>query len=113
MNWPIFFKLNEEHFTSHLQYKHAGTFANRKYDELSYPENQKKCDPIVVTLSKMRPHYRQSSRENATSSSNASPLASYKEKPSPPRKSLYPNLWVAHWHGKFTGEIVSRITKRA
>ena len=113
MNWPIFFKLNEEHFTSHLQYKHAVTFANRKYDELSYPENQKKCDPIVVTLSKMRPHYRQSSRENATSSSNASPLASYKEKPSPPRKSLYPNLWVAHWHGKFTGEIVSRITKRA
>ena len=86
MNWPIFFKLNEEHFTSHLQYKHAVTFANRKYDELSYPENQKKCDPILVTLSKMRPHYRQSSRENATSSSNASPLASYKEKPSPPPK---------------------------
>ena len=84
MNWPIFFKLNEEHFTSHLQYKHAGTFANRKYDELSYPENQKKCDPILVTLSKMRPHYRQSSRENATSSSNASPLASHKEEPSPP-----------------------------
>ena len=25
MNWPIF----------HLQYKHSGTFANRKYEELS------------------------------------------------------------------------------
>ena len=29
MNWP-FFRLNEEHFTFHLQYKHSGTFANRK-----------------------------------------------------------------------------------
>ena len=24
------FKLHEEHFTFHLQYKHSGTFANRK-----------------------------------------------------------------------------------
>ena len=24
--------------TFHLQYKHSGTFANRKYEELSYPE---------------------------------------------------------------------------
>ena len=32
-----FFKLNEEHFTFHLQYKHAGTFVYRKYEELSYP----------------------------------------------------------------------------
>ena len=23
-----FFKLNEEHFTFHLEYKHSGTFAN-------------------------------------------------------------------------------------
>ena len=37
------------------------------------------CDPIVVTLLKMQPHYGQSSRENATPSSDASPLASYKE----------------------------------
>ena len=47
----------------HLQYKHSGTFANRKYEELSYPKNQKMCDPILVTLLKMRPHYSQSSRE--------------------------------------------------
>ena len=32
-----FFRLNEEHFTFHLQYKHSATFANRKYayEELS------------------------------------------------------------------------------
>ena len=35
--------------TFHLQYKHSGTFANRKYEELSYPQNQKMCDPILVT----------------------------------------------------------------
>ena len=38
-----FFRLNEEHFTFHLQYKHSGTFANRKYEELYYSKNQKKC----------------------------------------------------------------------
>ena len=59
--------LNEEHFTFHLQYKHSGTFANRKYEELSYPKNQRMCDPILVSLLKihsiivnpvvkMRPH---------------------------------------------------------
>ena len=38
------------------------------------------CDPIVVAPLKMRPHYSQSSRENATPSSGTSPLvASYKE----------------------------------
>ena len=42
------------------------------------------CDPILVTLLKMRPHYSQSSRENATPSSGTCPLASYKEVPSPP-----------------------------
>ena len=48
--------LNEEHFTYHLQYKHSGTFVNRKYEELSsQPKNPKMCDPILVTLSKMRP----------------------------------------------------------
>ena len=47
---------NEKHFTFHLQYKHSGTFANRKYEELSYPKTQKMCDPILVTLLKMRPH---------------------------------------------------------
>ena len=60
--------LNEEHFTFHPQYKHSGTFTNRKYEELSYPKNQKMCDPILVTLLKMRSHYSQSSRENASHS---------------------------------------------
>ena len=59
-------------------------FANRKYEELSYPNNPKICDPILVTLLKMRPHYSQSSRQNATPSSCTSPLVSYKEVPSPP-----------------------------
>ena len=77
----IYLILNEEHFTFHLQYKHSGTFANRKYGELSYPKNQKMCDPILVTLLKMRPHYSQSSRDNGTPSSGTSPLASYKEVP--------------------------------
>ena len=43
--------------------KNSGTFANRKYEELSYPKNQKMCDPVLVTLLnivnpvvKMRPH---------------------------------------------------------
>ena len=43
------------------------------------PKNPKMCDPILVTLLKMRPHYSQSSRENATPSSGTFPLASYKE----------------------------------
>ena len=61
------------------QHKHSRTFANRKYEELSY------LDPILVTLVlKMRPHYSQSSRENATPSSDTSPLACYKEVPPPP-----------------------------
>ena len=42
------------------------------------------CDPILVILLKIRPHYSQSSRENATPSSGTSPLASYKEVPLPP-----------------------------
>ena len=28
-------------FTVHIQYKHSSTFANLKYEELSYPKNQK------------------------------------------------------------------------
>ena len=76
--------LNNQHFTLHLQYKHSGTFANGKYEELPYPKNQKICDPILVTLLKLRPHYSHSSRENATSSSDTFPLASCKEVPPHP-----------------------------
>ena len=39
-------KLNVEHFTFHLQNKYSGKFANRKYEELSYPKDPKMCDPI-------------------------------------------------------------------
>ena len=48
-----------------------------------YPKNLKMCDPILVTPLKMRPRCSQSRRENATPSSGASPLASYKEVPPP------------------------------
>ena len=68
-----------KNFTFHLQFKHSGTFANRKYEELSYPKNPKMCDPILLTLLKTRPHYSKSSLENATPSSGTSPSASYKE----------------------------------
>ena len=79
----IYLMLNEERFTFHLQCKLSGTFANRKCEELSYPPKKEMCDPILVTLLKMRPHYSQSSPENATPSSGTSPLASYKEVPLP------------------------------
>ena len=71
-----FVRLNEEHFTFHLQYKRSGMLANHKYEELFYPPKSKN----------MRPHYSQSSCENAAPSSGTSPLASYKEDP-PPRES--------------------------
>ena len=54
-------------------------FANRKCEELSYPQNPKMCNTILVTPLKMQPQNSQSSRENATPSSGTSPLASYKE----------------------------------
>ena len=57
----------------HLQYKHPGTFANRKYEELSYARKYEN----------VRPHYSHSSRENSTLSSGTSPLASYQRKYTP------------------------------
>ena len=47
------------------------------------PKNRKMCDPILVTLLKMRPHSGQSSRKNDTPSSDTSSLASYKAVPPP------------------------------
>ena len=78
MNWPTF-ELNEEHLTFHLRCKHSGTFANRKYEDLSYPKKTENFRPILVTLLKMQPQYSQSSRENATPSSGTSSSAFYKE----------------------------------
>ena len=37
------------------------------------------CEPILVSLLKLRSHDSQSDRENLTQSSGTSPLASYKE----------------------------------
>ena len=47
------------------------------------PKNPKICDPILLNLLKMRPHYSYSSRENATPSSGTSLLASCKGVPPP------------------------------
>ena len=47
------------------------------------PNNPKMCDPILVNLLKMRPHYSHSSRENETPSSGTPPLAPCKGVPPP------------------------------
>ena len=65
------------------------------------------CDPILATLLKMRPHYSQSSRENATPSSGTSPSASYKEVPRPRRGSSRGALST---HFKVSGSIVQVAT---
>ena len=54
------------------------------------------CDPILVTVFKMRPHYSQSSRKNVTPSSGTSPLASYKEVP-PSRDGLKVVLFLTSY----------------
>ena len=47
------------------------------------------CDPILVILLKMQPHYSQSSRENVTPSSGTFPLASNKKVPTHPPKRAF------------------------
>ena len=47
MNWPI-------------------SYINRKYEELSYPQKSDNVRHRSSNQSKMRPHFSQSSRENAT-----------------------------------------------
>ena len=89
--------MNEEHFTFHLQYKHSGTFADRKYEELSYPKRAENVRPHSSNSLKMRPHYSQSSHENLTPSNGTSPLASYKEVPSLGYKLLVYMLVKVPW----------------
>ena len=85
MNWPIFLDWMKTTLLFICRYKHSGTFGNRKYEELSYTKTSKNVTPWLITLLKMRPHHSQPSRENATPTSGASPLASYKEvRPAPP-----------------------------
>ena len=78
MNWPIFsIEWRTLYFTFqtfHLQYKHSGTFSNRKSEELSYAQKYQNVQP-----------HSSNSIENATRSSGTSPLASCKEVPPPPR----------------------------
>ena len=63
-----------------------------KYEELSYPQNPKMCDPIQVTMLKKQPRYSQTSCENATPSSDTSPLASNKEVQPPPPPGTEPRF---------------------
>ena len=42
VRWPKNKSL-EEHLTFHLQYKHSGTFAIRKYEELCLAPRIRKC----------------------------------------------------------------------
>ena len=63
----------------------------KSFQNFLIPEIPKMCDPILVTVLKMQPHYSQSSRKNATPSSGTSPVASYKEVPPPPLLPLWQN----------------------
>ena len=68
-------------------------FANRKYEELSYPQKTENVRPHSSNSAENETPLlgceqallfgRVSSRENATPSSGTSPLASYKEVPPP------------------------------
>ena len=74
------FRLNEEHFTFHLQHKHSGTFAKRYMKKYLTPKKSENVPPHSGNSI----DYSQSSRENATPSSGTSPVASYKKVPSFP-----------------------------
>ena len=44
----FFWFCQESHSHLAARSKHSGTFASCTYEELSYPKNQKMCDPILV-----------------------------------------------------------------
>ena len=46
MNWPIF-EIEQRifYFSPAMQYKHSGTFANRKYEELPFPQKSENVRP--------------------------------------------------------------------
>ena len=64
-----------------------------------------KCDPILVTLLKMQPHYSQSSRENATPPSGVSPLACYQEVSPPPPVNKVFGAWIFDIANIYTSKI--------
>ena len=88
-NLLTFYIYELTHFLDNLNEKHVTVFfiyrtnllvrlLNVNTKNCLTPKNLKMCDPFLVTLLKMRPHYSQFSSENATSSTGTSPLASYK-----------------------------------
>ena len=60
--------LSQEHFIGYVTTTSNNTFTNNFETNGAPYKNPKMCDPILVTLLKMQPHYSQSSRENATPS---------------------------------------------
>ena len=56
-------------------------FANRKYEELSYPKKSENMQPHSSSSIENATPFSESSRENATPSCGTSPLVSYKEVP--------------------------------
>ena len=94
-----FFRLNEENFTFHLQYKRSGTFSKRKYEELSYLQKSENVQP-----------HSNDSIENATRSSGTSQLASYKEVPPPPHPGNWPKPAISAWHAPLDYGNRNRVT---
>ena len=80
MNWPIFHWMKNT-----LLFTYRSNILVRlltlKISRPFLPQKSENVRPILVTLLKMRPHYSQSSRKNATPSSDTSQLASKKEVP--------------------------------
>ena len=68
-----------------------GVSVNRESSHFESLLIPKICDPILVTLLKMQPHYSHSSRETATPSSGTSLLAPCKGVPPPPPP---PGIWL-------------------
>ena len=73
-----FLRLNEEHFTFHLQYKHLVRLLTVTWRTF-LPQKSESVRTHSSNSIEMQPHYSQPSRENATPSSSTTPLASYKE----------------------------------
>ena len=102
--------MNEEHFTFHLQYKHSGTIANRKYEEQSYPKKSENVRLHSSNSIENAPHYSQSSLENATPSSGTFPLTSYKAVPPPGQIVDFLGEMVAYQTIVLCGHVTSELS---
>ena len=85
MNWPMFLNWMKNTLIFTYSTNILVRLLTVDMKNCLTPQNKKMCDPILVTLLKMRPHH---IRENATPSSGTSPLASYKEVPPPAGQSI-------------------------